>query len=336
MKEASNAWPALPFTEWQDTATTLHMWTQIVGKIRLKLTPHLRHPLPDSGDLPQLNHWWEVPFYLTSRGLTTTPIPFCDGTFDATFDFIDHALIFQTSEGRTEIIPLRPRSVADFYHDVMATLQRLGIDVMATLQRLGVNVRTWTMPCEVRDWHPIHFEEDHQHASYDAAAAHRFWRILLRADTIFKEFRAGFIGKASPVHFFWGSFDLAVTRFSGRPATLPADADVITREAYSHEVSSCGFWPGSGSLTGPAFFSYAFPEPPGFKETRVRPAPAFYSAEFNNFLLLYDDVRLAADPRAIVLEFLQSTYQAAADLGHWEREKLERSGSYGDARNARP
>ena len=312
MNRDPEAWRALPLDAWRDTRDTLHMWTQIVGKIRLELTP-------------LLNHWWEVPFYLTSRGLTTTPIPFRDRTFDGTFDFIDHALIFQTSEGRTEIIPLRPRSVADFYQDVMATLQRLGIDV-----------RIWTKPQEMPDPNPIHFEKDHQHASYDPVAAHRFWRILLRVDTIFKEFRARFIGKASPVHFFWGSFDLAVTRFSGRTATLPPDADLITREAYSHEVSSCGFWPGSGSLTGPAFFSYAFPEPAGFKETQVRPAPAFYSAEFNNFLLPYDDVRSAADPQTMVLEFLQSTYEASADLGHWDREKLERFGSNGDARDRRP
>jgi hypothetical protein len=302
MNRDAEAWPALPLDAWRDTRDTLHMWTQIVGKIRLKLTPFL-------------NHWWEVPFYLTSRGMTTTPIPFSDRdrTFDATFDFIDHALIFQTSEGRIEMIPLRPRSVADFYHDVMATLQRLGIDV-----------RIWTKPQEMPDPNPIHFEKDHQHASYDPAAAHRFWRVLLRADTILKEFRARFIGKASPVHFFWGSFDLAATRFSGRTATLPPDADIITREAYSHEVSSCGFWPGSGSLTGPAFFSYAWPEPPGFKDAPIRPDPAVYSAEFKNFLLLYDDVRLEKDPRAIVLEFLQSTYEAAANLGRWDRVDLER------------
>ena len=299
MHRDAEAWPALPLEAWKDTCRTLHMWTQIVGKIRLKLTPHL-------------NHWWEVPFYLTSRGLTTTPIPFGDRTFDATFDFIDHALIFQTSEGRTEVLPLRPRSVADFYHDVMATLQRLAIDV-----------RIWTMPSEVQA--PIRFEEDRQHASYDAVYAHRFWRILLRADVIFKEFRARFIGKASPVHFFWGSFDLAVTRFSGRRAPIREGADLITREGYSHEVSSCGFWPGSGSLTGPAFFSYAAPEPPGFKDARIRPASAFYSAEFSNFLLPYDDVRSAADPRTMVLEFLQSTYEAAATLGGWDRENLERA-----------
>jgi Family of unknown function (DUF5996) len=294
----AEAWPALPLEAWKDTCDTLHMWTQIIGKIRLKLTPHL-------------NHWWEVPFYLTSRGMTTTPIPFADRTFDATFDFIDHVLTFQTSEGRSEMLQLRPRSVADFYHDVMAALRRLAIDV-----------RIWTMPSEVKG--PIRFEEDRLHAAYDAAYAHRFWRILLRADGILKEFRTRFIGKASPVHFFWGSFDLAVTRFSGRRAQAPEGADSITREGYSHEVSSCGFWPGSGSLGGPAFFSYAWPEPPGFKEARIRPAPAFYSTEISNFLLRYDDMRSTADPRTLVLEFLQSTYEAAATLGQWDRENLER------------
>ncbi len=293
----TEAWPALPLAAWQETYDTLHMWTQIMGKIRLKLTPHV-------------NHWWEVPFYLTSRGLTSTPIPYGDSTFDATFDFIDHVLVLQTSGGRTETIALRPRSVAEFYHDVMATLQRLAIDV-----------RIWTKPQEYPN--PIRFEEDRRHASYDAAYAHRFWRILLRADTIFKEFRGRFIGKASPVHFFWGGFDLAVTRFSGRRAPVIEGADSINREGYSHEVSSCGFWPGSGSLTGAAFYSYAAPEPPGFREARIRPAAATYNEEFSNFVLLYDDVRSTADPRATVMEFLQSTYEAAATLGHWDRENLE-------------
>jgi hypothetical protein len=295
----AEAWPALPLAEWKDTLATLHMWTQIVGKIKLKL-------------MPNLNHWWGVGFSLTSRGLTTTPIPFGDRTFDATFDVIDHLLVFQTSEGQTEAIALRPRSVADFYHDVMATLRRLGIDV-----------RIWTVPSEIFPPDvPIRFEEDRQHASYDAAYAHRFWRVLLRVDVIFQEFRTRFIGKASPVIFFWGGFDLAVTRFSGRRAPVREGADIITREGYSHEVSSCGFWAGSGSLTGPAFFSYAAPEPPGFKDARI-PAPAFYSTELPMFLLLYDDVRAAADPRTMLLEFLQSTYEAAATLGRWDRENLE-------------
>jgi hypothetical protein len=295
--DGTEAWPALPLEAWQETRDTLHMWTQILGKIRLKLTPHV-------------NHWWQVPFYLTSRGLTTTPIPYGDGTFDATFDFIDHILVLQTSNGRTETIALRPRSVADFYHDVIRALQGLAIDV-----------RIWTKPSEYPN--PIRFEEDTRHAAYDAAYAHRFWRILLRTDTILKEFRGRFIGKASPVHFFWGGFDLAVTRFSGRRAPPIAGADSMTREGYSHEVSSCGFWPGTGSVTGAAFYSYAAPEPAGFKDARIRPAAASYNKEFSNFILMYDDVRSTEDPRAVVLDFLQSTYEAAATLGHWDRENLE-------------
>lgn len=298
MPVESNGWPSLPLAEWKDTRDTLHMWTQVVGKIRLKLAPHL-------------NHWWQVPFYLTSRGLTTTPMPFGGRDFDATFDFIDHVLIVQSSDGRSERIALRPRSVADFYREVMASLHRLAIDVDIS-----------TMPSEVPD--AIPFEEDTTHASYDAAYAHRAWRVLLTTDEILKEFRGRFIGKASPVHFFWGGFDIAVTRFSGRRAPEREGADRITREGYSHEVSSCGLWFGGGSLTGPAFYSYAAPEPPGFKEATMRPAAAFYSAEFSNFLLLYDDVRQAADPRGLVLEFLQSTYEAAATLGRWDRASLER------------
>ena len=204
------------------------------------------------------------------------------------------------------------KPVADFYHEVMSTLQGLGI-----------GVRIWTVPSEVQA--PIRFEEDRRHASYDAASAHRFWRVLLRVDLILKEFRARFIGKASPVHFFWGGFDMAVTRFSGRRAPIPEGADIITREGYSHEVSSCGFWAGSGSLTGAAFYAYAAPEPPGFADTRMRPAQAVYNKEFSIFVLMYDDVRSAADPRGMVLELLQSTYEAAATLGRWDRENLERT-----------
>ena len=290
------AWPALPRAAWQETYDTLHMWTQILGKIRLKLTPHV-------------NHWWEVPFYLTSRGLTTTPVPYSGDTFDATFDFIDHALLLQTSGGRTETIVLRPCAVADFYHEVMAALRRLEIDV-----------RIFTKPQEFPD--PIRFEDDRKHAAYDRVYAHRCWRILLRADGILKEFRSRFIGKVSPVHFFWGGFDLAVTRFSGRRAPVLEEADHMTRDAYSHEVSSAGFWPGNGSVTGPAFYSYAAPEPAGFKDARI-PAPAFYTDEFNNFLLRYDDVRSAEDPHTMVLDFFQSTYEAAATLGKWDRDNLE-------------
>jgi hypothetical protein len=275
------------------------MWTQIIGKIRLKLAP-------------PVNHWWHVAFYLTSRGFTTSPIPFGDRTFDVTFDFIDHVLVIQTSDERKELVSLRPRPVADFYHEVMAALGRLAIDV-----------KIWTKPSEVAD--PIRFEDDRQHASYDAASANRCWRILLAADSILKEFRGRFVGKASPVHFFWGGFDLAVTRFSGRRAPDRVGADVITREGYSHEVSSCGLWFGTGSLTGPAFYAYAAPEPAGFKEAPIRPAQAFYSPEFSIFLLMYDDMRSAADPRAMLLEFLQSTYEASAVLGQWDRQNLERA-----------
>ena len=304
-------WPALPLEAWKDTRDTLQLWTQIVGKIRLKLSP-------------PLNHWWNSALYVTSRGLTTTPIPYGARTFDLTFDFFDHALVVETSDGQSERIPLRPQTVADFYRAVMTTLGRLSIDV-----------KIWTMPSELPS--PIRFEADRRHASYDPVNAHRFWRILLAADAVLKEFRARFVGKASPVHFFWGSFDLTVTRFSGRRAPERAGADVITREAYSHEVSCCGFWSGTGSLSGPAFYSYAAPEPPGFKEAHIRPAQAFYSTEFSNFLLLYDDLRKAASPRAVLLEFFESTYEAAATLGRWERRDLERadptsqpSGSAGD------
>jgi len=299
--ESLEEWPALPLEAWKDTRDTLHMWTQVIGKIRLKLAP-------------PVNHWWHVPLYVTSRGLTTTPIPCGHRAFEVTFDFIDHVLIVQTSDGSRALIPLGPRSVADFYHEVMATLGRLGIAV-----------KIWTMPSEVPA--AIRFEEDRQHASYDPASANRCWRVLLAADAVLKKFRGRFVGKASPVHFFWGSFDLAVTRFSGRPAPERAGADSITREAYSHEVSSCGFWFGSGSLTGPAFYSYAAPEPPAFKEARIRPAQAFYSAEFSNFLLLYDDLRAASDPRGMLLEFLESTYEACAILGQWDRGNLARTGS---------
>jgi hypothetical protein len=294
----SEPWPALPLASWRDTCETIHMWTQIIGKIRLKLSP-------------PVNHWWHVPLYVTSRGLTTSPIPSGSRTFDATFDFIDHLLILQTSDGVTERLPLQPQSVANFYHEVMAAFRRLVIPV-----------RIWTMPSEVPA--PIRFEQDQQHHAYDAEYAHRFWRALLSTDEILKEFRTGFIGKASPVHFFWGGFDLAATRFSGRRAPERPGADLITREGYSHEVSSCGLWFGSGSLTGPAFYSYAAPEPEGFRQAAIRPAAAFYSTEFSNFLLLYDDLRRAADPRATLLEFLQSTYDAAATLGRWDREALER------------
>ncbi len=298
MAVTSDPWPALPLDAWRETRDTLQLWTQIAGKVRLALAP-------------PVNHWWQVPLYLTSRGLTTRPMPCGDREFELTFDFIDHQFVVETSDGQREPIALRARSVADFYREVMALLHRLGIDV-----------RISTMPCELPD--PIRFEQDDRHASYDPVYAHRAWLVLLAASEILETFRGRFIGKASPVHFFWGSFDLAVTRFSGRLAPERPGADRITREAYSHEVSSCGFWFGSGSLTAPAFYSYAAPEPPGFRDAPVRPAEAYYSSEFSNFLLPYDDVRTRPDRREVVLDFLQSTYEAAATPGRWDRAQLER------------
>ncbi len=290
--------PALPFDSWKDTLATLHMWSQIVGKVRLKLCP-------------LVNHWWNVPFYITARGMTTSPMPYELRDIEVRFDFIEHKILIETSEGRVVTMVMAPQSVADFYKKFMAALAELGI-----------NVRIRTTPCEIPD--PIPFEHDNTHSAYDPEAAHKFWRILVWVDQIFKEFRAGFQGKASPVHFFWGSFDLAVTRFSGRPAPERPGADSITREAYSHEVSSAGFWPGGGDIKGPAFYSYAAPEPSGFAEQRVGPQAAFYHAQMKEFLLMYDDVRTAASPKGALMEFLQSTYNAAADLGKWDRKGLER------------
>jgi hypothetical protein len=294
----ANNLPALPYDSWKDTQATLHMWTQIVGKIRLELTP-------------LVNHWWNVPLYVTARGLTTSPMPYGDGTLEISFDFLEHKLLIETCEGRRTELPLKAQSVADFYREVMAALSDL-----------GTPVKIWTMPCELA--HPIAFEKDDQHTSYDAVAAHEFWRILVWADTVMKEFRAPFLGKVSPVHFFWGSFDLAVTRFSGRLAPPKPDADSITREAYSHEVSSAGFWPGGGDLQGPAFYSYAAPPPEGFAQATVHPQAAFYHPKMQEFLLLYDDIRTEEAPERLLLDFFQSTYEAAANLGGWDRASLER------------
>ncbi|MGO8797015.1 MAG: DUF5996 family protein [Candidatus Sulfotelmatobacter sp.] len=295
----SNAdfWPELPLTAWQDTYATLHMWTQIVGKVRLALSPHV-------------NHWWEVPLYVNARGLTTSAIPYNGGNFEIQFDFIEHRLIIQSSSGASEIQVLKAQSVADFYSEFMAALKSLDIAV-----------KIWAKPCEVPN--PVRFTSDTQHASYDPEYAHRLWRILLSCNNVFQEFRAGFIGKCSPVHFFWGSFDLCVTRFSGRRAPERPGADAVTREAYSHEVISAGFWPGAG-FKGPAFYCYAAPEPEGFSRQVVNPAQAFYHPEMHEFLLMYDDVRTAASPREALLEFLRSTYAAGADLAKWDRKELER------------
>jgi Family of unknown function (DUF5996) len=291
-------WPSLPLEAWQDTYATLHMWTQIVGKVRLALSP-------------RLNHWWEVPLYVSSRGLTTSPIPYKDSIFEVQFDFVQHKLFIDTSRDTQRMLTLEPKSVAEFYHEFMGVLQSLGIEV-----------NIWHMPVEIPN--PIPFDRDTQHASYDPGYANRFWRILLACDSIFKEFRAGFIGKSSPVHFFWGSFDLAVTRFSGRRAPERPGADSITREAYSHEVISAGFWPGGGDIKGAAFYAYAAPEPSGFGQAPVRPARAFYHSGMHEFLLMYEDVRLAASPRTALLDFLQSTYDVGANLGKWNRAELEK------------
>ena len=290
-------WPELPFEAWRDTYATLHMWTQIVGKVRLALSPNI-------------NHWWGVPLYVNASGLTTSAIPYSGGNFDVQFDFIHHKLVIRTSNDAILAMALAHRSVADFYREFMGALASLGIAV-----------KIWKMPVEIPD--PIPFDEDTMHASYDPEYANRFWRILVCCDEVFKEFRAKFIGKASPVHFFWGSFDLAATRFSGRRAPERVGADSITREAYSHEVISAGFWPGGGDVKGAAFYAYAAPEPAGYAQHPVRPAEAFYHPQLKEFILMYDDVRRAASPRETLLAFLQSTYEAGADLGKWNREELE-------------
>jgi hypothetical protein len=274
------------------------MWTQVVGKVRLALTP-------------RINHWWEVALYVNARGLTTSAIPYGNEVFEIQFDFIAHKLIIETSWNSSKTLPLRPQSVADFYAEFMSALRFLDIDV-----------RIWPMPVEIPD--PIRFDKDTQHASYDPEYAHRFWKILVACENIFQEFRARFIGKDSPVHFFWGSFDLCVTRFSGRRAPERPGADPITREAYSHEVISAGFWPGGGEIKGPAFYAYAAPEPQGFAEQPVKPAQAFYPPQMKEFLLMYDDVRQSTSPREALLSFLQSTYEAGARLANWNRAELER------------
>ena len=302
MSERTDAWPDLPLAAWQDTFATLHLWTQIIGKIRLVKSPWL-------------NHSWHTTLYVTSRGLTTSPIPDGRRTFELEFDFTAHRLELRSSDGRREEVPLHPQSVAVFHSLVMAALRRLDIEV-----------RISRKPSELVD--PIPFAEDETHRSYNAEYVHRFWRALVQADRVFKIFRARFIGKASPVHFFWGAGDLAVTRFSGRrapehPGGIPNLPDWVTREAYSHEVSSCGFWPGGGAIDYPAFYSYAYPAPAGFAEARGGPEGAFYSKDYGEFILPYDGVARAASPDETLLEFLQSTYEAAATLGAWDRAALE-------------
>jgi Family of unknown function (DUF5996) len=298
-QKSNERWPALPFSEWKDTYATLHMWTQIVGKVRLALGP-------------PLNHYWGIAFYVTARGLTTSAIPYAKGIFEVQFDFISHSLEITTSLGESRSFCLAPRTVAEFYAEFMDALHSLGIEV-----------KEWAMPVEVPN--PVRFDLDKNHASYDSEYAHRFWRILASVTPVFQEFRAGFIGKASPVHFFWGSFDLCVTRFSGQRAPERPDVDKITKEAYSHEVISIGFWPGDGEvIKDAAFYAYAAPEPVRFKESVVRPAKAFYSKEKSEFFLMYDDLRLADSPEKVLMEFCQSTYDAGANSGKWNRAELER------------
>jgi hypothetical protein len=295
-------WPELPVATWRDTYSTLHLWTQIVGKIRLSRAPWL-------------NHSWHVTLYVTARGLTTSPIPDGARTFQIDFDFIDHALRISTSDGATRQFALPGQSVASFYASVMAALAELGI-------HLAID----EMPNELPE--PVRFSQDNEHASYDRDAVRRFFQILVNADRVFKQFRTGFLGKASPVHFFWGSFDLAATRFSGRraprhPGGVPHLSDEVVCEAYSHEESSAGFWPGSGAIDYPAFYSYAYPEPAGFRATPVRPNAAFFSEALGEFILPYDAVRTAADPDRALLDFLESTYEAAAIAAKWDRDALE-------------
>jgi uncharacterized protein DUF5996 len=304
MTTKTERWPALPLDGWQTTYRTLHMWSQIVGKIRLSQTPWI-------------NHSWHVPLYVTARGLTTSPIPHGSSTFQIDFDFIDHRLVIQTSDGESRALALAPRSVAAFYRAVLAALDALKVPV--TINR---------MPNEVEN--AIPFDQDEEHASYDPEQAQRFWRILVQSERVLQQFRARFVGKVSPIHFFWGSFDLAVTRFSGRPAPshpggVPNLPDWVVREAYSHEVSSCGFWPGGGPHPFPLYYSYAYPEPEGFSAAPVRPAGASYSPELREFILPYEEVRNAESPDRALLEFLQSTYDAAATLAGWDRSALERT-----------
>jgi Family of unknown function (DUF5996) len=294
----SATWPELKWSEWQETADTLHMWTQIVGKTRLALSPLQAH-------------WWNVPLYVSARGLNTSAMPYGSEFLEVAFDFVSHELKFATSTGATLATPLRTQSVADFYREYQRSLSAL-----------GVSVTIHPVPVELQN--PIPFAEDVEHASYDPQAAHRFWRVLMSADKIFQQFSSRFLGKVSPVHFFWGSFDLAVTRFSGRPAPPREGADAITREAYSHEVISAGFWPGNGGFGEAAFYCYAAPSPKGLDAATIQPAQAGFNKALSEFIFLYEDLREDPSPDEALLSFLQSTYEAGANLANWDRSNLER------------
>lgn len=296
MNSVEQDWPALPLEQWETTYHTLHMWTQIVGKIRLGLTP-------------LENHWWNTALYVNTRGLTTSPIPYRGGEFEIQFDFINHRLELRTADSE-RTLKLSAKSVATFYREVFALLHGAGIDVK-------INPKPQEIP------NPIPLDQDDTHASYDPDCANRLWRILQSTDIVLKEFRARFIGKSSPVHFFWGSFDLCCTRFSGRRA--PLRKGIITSEAYSHECSSIGWWPGGGGIAGPAFYAYTAPEPARYGEQPARPAGALYQNQLHEFVLMYDDVRRAASPREEILEFAQSTYEAGANSANWDRTALERN-----------
>jgi hypothetical protein len=300
--DSPDCWPELHLASWQDTRDTLHMWTQIVGKTRLALTP-------------LVNHWWNVPLYVSAHGLTTSAIPYGPRVFQVEFDFLHHQLSILCSDGASRHFPLAPRSVADFYAEYMSALRSLGIEP-----------HIWKMPVEVAD--PIAFDQDRTHASYDPEYAQRFWRVLVSVDKVCEVFRSRFIGKSSPVHFFWGSFDLAVTRFSGRRAPERNDPDPVLRkimsEAYSHEVISAGWWPGGGAVDDAAFYAYAAPVPAGLEKRKVRPEKAFYHAQAGEFVLTYEDVRRSSSPSNTLMEFLQSTYEAAAAVAQWDREALEK------------
>jgi len=292
------SWPELEWTQWSKTADTLHMWTQIIGKTRLALSPLQAH-------------WWNVPFYVSARGLSTSAMPYGSEMLEIEFDFISHNLRYRLSNGSLLTTPLRSQSVAEFHREYLDNLATLGVSV-------GID----SMPCELSA--PIRFEEDTEHATYDLDAAHRFWRVLLRVEQIFQQFSSRFLGKVSPAHFFWGSFDLAVTRFSGRQAPPRPDADAITREAYSHEVISAGFWPGNGGFGEAAFYCYASPSPKDMAQAKIQPAAASYNAALGEFILKYDDLRAESSPDIALLQFLESTYEAAANLANWDRALLER------------